>query len=212
MAVFDKNGDLKQDARDVLYELGNVGVGTAAMAIGSIREMEIRIDPPNVIAVKSDIFAEIDYDPEQVVVSVSTRMSDTLDGSILFLLSREFVRNTVYKMTEECFDDEELMKNEDSVSALREMINYTTAGYAKVIGSYLELPVYISSASVGLSKARNIVQDVIANASIKADKMACVNTKFTIVDEDGNKTDEVGQVLIFPDAKSIEKFIEIMRD
>ena len=57
------------------------------------------------------------------MVGVATKMSDTLDGSILFLLSKEFVHNTVYKMTEETFSDEELLANEDSVSALQEMIN-----------------------------------------------------------------------------------------
>lgn len=56
MNIFKTNGELEQDAIDVLYELGNVGVGTAIMAIGNIRQMEIHIDTPNVITVKSDIF------------------------------------------------------------------------------------------------------------------------------------------------------------
>lgn len=146
------------------------------------------------------------------MVGVATKMSDTLDGSILFLLSKEFVHNTVYKMTEETFSDEELLANEDSVSALQEMINYMTAGYAKVIGSYLDMPVFISSASVGMNRAQNIVHDVVVNSKNEIKKIACVNTKFTIVDEEGKKTDEAGQVLIFPDEKRIEKFVEIMGD
>lgn len=212
MNIFKKDGELKQDAIDVLYELGNVGAGTAIMTIGNIRQMEIHTEIPNVITVKSDIFSEIDYNPKQVVVGVTTKMSDTLDGSILFLLSKEFVHNMVYEMTEENYSDDELLKNEDSVSALQEMINYMTAGYAKVIGSYLGMPIYISSASIGMDKAQNIVENVVANSESRIKKIACVNTKFTIVDENGKKTDETGQVLIFPDVKSIEKFMEIMED
>ena len=34
----------------------------------------------------------------------------------------------------------------------------------------------------------------------------------TFEDEEGKKTDEAGQVLIFPDEKRIEKFVEIMGD
>lgn len=208
--VFDGTGKLKPEAFDVLYELGNVGVGTAVMAIGNIRGMEIRINTPNVIAIGKDIFSEIDYDPQQIVIGVATKVSDAFDGSILFLLSREFVHNTVYEMTEEDFSDEDLLKNEDSVSAIREMINYMTAGYAKVIGTYFELPVYISAPTVGISRAEDIVHKVMDSLDSKVDKIACVNTQFTMIDEGGDKTDEAGCVLIFPDEKSIERFIDIM--
>lgn len=212
MNIFDVDGELKESVADVLYELGNVGVGTAIMTIGNIRNLEIKIGTPSVITMKSDIFSEIEYDPDQVMVGVATKMSDTLDGSILFMLSREFVRNTVYQMTDEHYSDQELLENEDSVSALQEMINYMTAGYAKVIGSYLGMPVYISSASVGIDKAQNIIQEVVQNAPGKIDRIACVNTRFTVIGENGTKTDEAGQVLIIPDEVSINKFIEIMGD
>lgn len=210
MAVFNGDGELKQEAKEVLYEIGNMGVGTAIMPIGNIREMEFRISTPNVITLQEDIFSEIDYDPEQVVVGASTRLDDNFQGSILFLLSKEFVRNTVHIMTEESYDDTELMENEDSVSAIHEMINYMTAGYAKVIGAYLNTPIYISTARVGMEKAGKVIQDVMGASGKTVNKIACVNTQFTIVDEDGVKTDESGQVLIFPDEKCIEAFIEIM--
>lgn len=113
-------------------------------------------------------------------------------------------------MTEEHFEDKELLVNEDSVSAIREMINYMTAGYAKVIGTYFNLPVYISAPTVGLHKAKDIVNNVVNQLPHSVEKIACVNTNFTMIDENGNKTDEAGRVLIFPDEKSIERFIEIM--
>lgn len=212
MKIYEANGELNREAIDVLYELGNVGVGTAVTAIGNIRQMEIHIDTPNVIAVKKDIFSEIGYDPEQIIVAVTTRMIETVEGSILFLLSKEFVQNTVSKMTGEEFSEEKLLESEDGLSALQELINYMTAGYAKVIGSYLETPVFVSASSVGLDKARKIVQDAIAGSAGRVEKVACVNTRFTIVDEKGRKTDESGRVLIIPDEKSIQKFMEIMED
>ena len=162
------------------------------------------------ITIKEDLFFEIHYDPDQIVVGVTTRLSESFDGSILFLLSREFVRNTVYIITEENYDDRELMENEDSLSAIQEMINYMTAGYAKVIGAYLNAPIYISPASVGLNKVKDVVKGVLDQAGSKISKIACVNTRFTIIDESGQKTDETGQVLILPDEKCIESFMEIM--
>lgn len=210
MKIFESDGKLKEEARDVLYEIGNVGVATAVLPIGNIREMEIRIEAPNVVTLKSDIFSEIEYDPEQVVVGVTTRLHDTFEGSILFLLSKEFVRNTVQIMTDEEYDDKQLMEDEDCLSAIQEIINYMTAGYAKAIGSYLNVPVYISAASVGMDKAQDVVRTALTQAPGEVNHMACVNTRFTIVDEHGKKTDEVGQVLIFPDEKCIESFIELM--
>lgn len=210
MAVFDSQGELKQEAIEALYEIGSEGVGTAIVPIGNIREMEIRIETPNVIAEKSKLFTEIDYNPEQIVIGVTTNLNNVLKGSILFLLSKEFVSNTVWKITEETYTDEELLVNEDSISAIREIINYMTAGYAKVIGTYLHMPVYISSPSVGINRAQNMVEEAVVHIDNKVDKVVCVNTKFTIVDDSGKKTDEVGRVLIFPDEECIEKFIDIM--
>ena len=204
------NGEIDPDVKDVLYEIGNVGVGTAIIPIGNLRQMEFFINTPNVFSMDQDIFHKIDYDPEQVVVGVITRMNDAFEGGIIFLLSKEFVRNTVHIMTEESYSDEELMTNEDSVSAIHEMINYMTAGYAKVIGSYLNAPVFISTASIGMDKAKNIVQSVLEHAGKGAGQIACVNTKFTVVDNKGKKTDETGQALIIPDQKSIEEFLKIM--
>ncbi|MDD3369557.1 MAG: hypothetical protein PHP50_11865 [Lachnospiraceae bacterium] len=210
MAVFNIDGELKPEAKDVLYEIGNVGVGTAIIPIGNIREMEIKINTPKVVTTEKNLLEELSYDPNQIVVGVTTKMNDTFDGSILFMLSREFVHNMVNIMTDEDFDDEQLLKNEDSISAIQEMINYMTAGYAKVIGAYLNVPVFISAASLGMDKVKNVVDAVMNREGVKVDRIAYVNTEFTIIDEAGKKTDEVGQVLIFPDEKCIEAFIEIM--
>lgn len=210
MNIFDNSGELQKDAVDVLYELGNMGVATAVMTIGNIRGIEIHVDMPNVITVTNNIFSEINFEPEQVMIAVTTKLDNTLKGSILFLLSKKFIRNTLYQMTDVMYSDEEMLKDEESVSAIQEIINYMTAGYAKVIGAYLNEPIYISSAKIGMDKAKNILHDMIENEDRKTDKIACVNTMFSIVDEDGNKTDETGQVLIFPHEQSIKKFIDIM--
>lgn len=212
MEILDQNGDLKQDAADVLYELGNVGVGTAVVAIGNIRKLQIQISTPNVLLVEDDIFSQIAYDSEQVIAAVGTRLNQTMEGRLLFLFSREFVRNTVYHMTGEQYPDEELLKNEDSLSALHEIVNYMTAGYAQMIGSYLGIPVYINTAEIGIEKARVVVEEFLGRSDAAGKKVACVNTRFTIADEEGRETDETGHVLIFPEEESIEKFMEIMKN
>lgn len=210
--IYDVNGELQQDAIDVLHELGNMGVATAVMPIGNIREVKIKVAIPNIITIKDDIFSEIVYDPEQVVVGVTTRLNEALDGSVLFLLSREFIRNTIFEMTGIEFSDEELLKDEDSVSAIQEVVNYMTAGYVKVIGSYLKVPVYISAISIGMDKVSTLIHSITKQQSHGIEQIACVNTRFTVVDEKGKYANESGQVLIFPDEKCVEKFMDIMRE
>lgn len=212
MSVYDKNGELNQEAIDVLYELGNVGVATAVMPIGNMREIKISVDIPEVVTVEKDLLSEISYDPEQIVVSVATKMNDTLSGTILFLLSKDFIKNTIYEMTEMEFSDEELLTDADSFSALQEIINYMTAGYAKVMGAYLNIPVYISDITIGLDKVSSIVEGIVEKSQKKMEKLAYVNTRFARKDDAGNSSNEFGQVLMFPDQQCIEKFIEIMED
>ncbi len=212
MKVFNDKGEMNQEAVDVLYELGNVGVATAVMPIGNLREIKISVDTPDVITVENDVLSEIDYDPNQVVIGVATEMNNTLKGSILFFLSKEFIKNSIYEMTEMEFSDDELLTNEDCYSAIQEIVNYMTAGYAKVIGSYLKVPVYMSKISIGFDKISTIIHNTMKNSEHNIEKIACVNTRFTIIDEKGNNSNESGQVLIFPDNECIEKFIEIMEE
>lgn len=212
MKIYDNDGNLKQDVIDVLYELGNMGVATAVMPIGNLREIKIKVAIPNVITVKDNATDEIAYDPEQIVVCVMTKLDKTLSGSILFLFSKEFLRNTIYEMIGLQFSDDELLEDEDCLSAIAEVVNYMTAGYAKVIGAYLHVPVYICAISIGMEKVRTIVEGILAPANGRPQKMACVDTKFTIVNERGVNTNETGQVLIFPDDACIQRFMEIMED
>lgn len=217
MDVFDRNGRLSPCVADVLYELGNIGVGKAIIPIVNIRQVQIRIGTPSIFTVQKDIHSVLEHEPGQIAIGVTTKMDQSLDGILLFLLSRAFVRNTIYQMTGELYGKEDFPLGEDSLSALNEMINYMTAGYAKMIGAYLQLPIYISSPVVGQNRVNAIVDDLFHKPMEGIPKSAlhqaaCVNTRFTVVDKAENETGECGHVLIFPNEACIEKFMELMAE
>ena len=51
MKLFDQSGKLDADVQDILYELGNVGVGMASITIGRLLGVRIELVSPNVISV-----------------------------------------------------------------------------------------------------------------------------------------------------------------
>ena len=51
MEVFDQNGKLDSDVQDVLYELGNAGVGMATATIGKILGVRVALATPVVVPV-----------------------------------------------------------------------------------------------------------------------------------------------------------------
>ena len=211
MNIFNKDGEITDSVADVLYELGNVGIGTATKEIGNLRKMQIKIGKPNIVAYSPDLLKIIECKPDEIVVGVSTKIGSSLGVSLLFLLGKEFVQNTVERMTGEMFTEEEILKNELSLSAVTEMMNYMSSGYAKVIGSYLNVPVFLSPFNIGIEKTETMIHDVLCETSENIQKIVCVNTQFTLMENDGHKTNETGKVLIFPDEKSIHKFADIMK-
>ena len=50
MKLFDQSGKLDADVQDILYELGNVGVGMASITIGRLLGVRIELVSPNVIS------------------------------------------------------------------------------------------------------------------------------------------------------------------
>lgn len=167
---------------------------------------------PEVVKTSRDIFSQLQYQPDQIMVGVKTKIDTSSGGSILFLLSMDFVQNTVETMLGQPVEREKILEDEDCLSAVEEIINYMTAGYSKVIGAYLNAPIFISTASIGIEPVKNILEETLQELPKEKQQVAYVNTTFSAVDEDGNKTKENGQVLIFPENSSIEGLIRIMKD
>lgn len=212
MRIFSTSGKLSEDARDVLYEIGNMGAGTATIRLGEVRQMRIVLDSPKVITMDEDVFSSIQILPNQIPLGVILKMQGRYSGSMLFMLSLEFIENTVYDMLCEHVEKDQLLINEDSFSAIEELVNVMSASYSKMIGSYLGESVYISPVMLGVEDAKELFAMALKESDRETDKIASVHMGFSVIDEHGEKTNESAQIIICPDEDLIKKFVEIMNE
>ena len=106
MELFGRDGKLDEDVQDVLYELGNVGVGMASVTIGRLLGVRIELASPNVIPVTevSDqtLLTHIGEDD----AGIWMHFAEPMRGLVLFILNRSFVYDVVDKMTGKPYEGE----------------------------------------------------------------------------------------------------------
>ena len=68
MELFQGNGQLDEDVEDILYELGNVGVGMVSTTIGSMLGVRAEIGIPVITKADMHIVEQIDKKREEHVM------------------------------------------------------------------------------------------------------------------------------------------------
>lgn len=209
MKLFSQDGKLDTDVQDVLYELGNVGVGMASITMGRILGVRIELASPNVIPVAgmSDqtLLSHIGEDD----VGIWMRFAPPLCGSVLFILKCSFVYGVVDKMTGMQCEEEQLYTNEIAFSAVTEFANMLSAAYMKAVGNYTNMRIYLSPYMFMIKNERIKLGTKLPEKEVKADQAIWVETKFQLLEE-GGKTDDAGRVVMLPDDDTVEMLMKAL--
>ena len=91
MKIYDENGLIDSDVQEVLYELGNVGLGMASVAIGKLMGLRLNIGVPKVMTAEQ--LLEDDCDTEERI-GILLDFERDMGGSMIFLLKEEFIQKT----------------------------------------------------------------------------------------------------------------------
>lgn len=202
------NGKVDPDIADTLYELSNVGVGMASIALGKMLGVSISIGIPSVVPVEVNIDAIVRDDPEKIAIGIIMSLERTLSGAVLFLIDSLFLTELIQKLIgKELFGDE-LVEDEDSLSAISEVANIMGASYMKAIGSYTGIRIYLSPVMVGVDMIGALISYPIAELGINNADAICVDTSFAVMGEQQQKT--VGRVIMFPNESSVSQIIEAL--
>lgn len=212
MEVFDQNGKLDSDVQDVLYELGNAGVGMATATIGKILGVRVALATPVVVPVgeQSD---KILHDLMQLDnVGIWMKFQEPLKGSVLFILKQNFVYDVVEKMTGTHYDGNELYEDEVAFSAVKEFANMLAAAYTKAIGKYTSIRIYMSPSMLVLNKERVSLGDILQNQGTDSKKAIWVETSFQLLNQEGkgDETIGLGKVVMLPDADTVQMLAEAL--
>ena len=199
MNIFNEEGLIDSDAQDVLYELGNAGLGSASITIGRIMGLRLQIGVPH-IAPMNEKLAEkmVNLDGK---LGIMMKFQKTLKGSMFISIKEEFVDKVVEKMTE----DEDISCDEtERMSVVQEFANIICAAYLKAVGRYTDMRIYV--------KPSDFNDIAIDDIMTKCHKAICIDTGFKVIYENGDFLDDVGHVVMLPDEESAGKLIEPLCD
>lgn len=210
MNLFDQEGKLDEDVEDILYELGNVGVGMASITIGRLLGVRVELDTPNVVPVQdmSDrtLLAHID----QESIGICMRFLEPMNGSVLFILKRTFVYDVVEKMTGMRYEDETLYEEEVAFSAVTEFANMLSAAYMKAVGKYTGMRIFMSPSMLVFEKERISMGDMLDKQELTVSRAIWIETSFQLLDEAGEKTSDFGRVIMLPDDDTVEMLMQAL--
>ena len=196
-------GYIDYEIKDILYEIGNVGLGMASITVGKIMGVRMHIGVPSIVPVNDELTLQLQENDKKITILMD--FQKTLRGSMLFILETGFVNEVINKMGGQeamAFDENE------RISVIQEFANMLCAAYLKAVGQYTGIRLYVKPAGIKIKETDGIIKQTIDKLTSDCKKAICVDTGFSIVYENGEVIDDVGHVVMLPDEESVEKLIE----
>ena len=194
MKLFQGNGQLDEDVEDILYELGNVGVGMVSTTIGSMLGVRAEIGIPVITKAEK--------------IGIYLNFANTLNGAVLLLMDMQFIHQIVEVLLEQPVAEQKLLTDEESASAIAEFANIIVASYMNAMGSYTGIRIFVTPVSVKLGYADELVEDALQNLNLCCNEAICVNTGLSTIDANGGGLSDVGHFIMMPDDESVQKIME----
>lgn len=123
MELFQGNGQLDEDVEDILYELGNVGVGMVSTTIGSMLGVRAEIGIPVITKADMHIVEQIDKKQTEKI-GIYLNFANTLNGAVLLLMDMQFIHQIVEVLLEQPVAEQKLLTDEESASAIAEICQH----------------------------------------------------------------------------------------
>ena len=92
MQLFNGDGSLEEEVEDILYELGNVGVGMVSTTIGQILGVRAEIGIPVVTKADMHILEHVEKS-DTPKIGIYLNFANTLNGAVLLLLDMGFIHD-----------------------------------------------------------------------------------------------------------------------
>jgi chemotaxis protein CheY-P-specific phosphatase CheC len=209
MNLFNCDGSLEEDVEDILYELGNVGVGMVSTTLGQILKVRVEIGIPVVTKADDSIMAHIKKNDTQKV-GIFLDFANTLSGSVLVLLDMDFVKDVVEVFMGEKVSEDKLLTDKESISAIGEFAHVVVASYMNAMGSYTGIRIYVTPVEVKKGMTGELIKETLQHLNRNCSEALCVNTGMLITDSDGERLNDVGHIIMMPDDASVAKIVEAM--
>ena len=149
-------GDFNDIQLDVLKELGNIGSGNAATALATMTGKCIDMSVPVVKMLKYSELTDLLGGPENLIVGILIDVVGELNGTIMFLLEKEFTHEMINTLLGTVTEDFAQLTEMD-MSVIQEIGNILSASYINSIASLTGLSINISVPAIAVDMAGAIL-------------------------------------------------------
>lgn len=192
--TYEEMNDLELD---ILKEIGSIGGGNAATALSSMLSAKVNMSLPKVEILDFNEALVNVGDPEEVVAAILVEMSGELSGIMLFILTKEFSDEILFRMlgkTEADFFE----LNEIDSSVLMEIGNIVISSYITAMASLVNMSVELSVPQLAVNMLGGIMSVPIAMMGQHSDRIMMITGEFKI---DGKALNS--NMLLLPDVESL---------
>lgn len=182
---------------DILKEIGSIGGGNAATALSSMLNAKVNMSLPKVEILDFNEALNNVGDPEEVVAAILVEMSGELGGIMLFILTKQFSDEILFRMlgkTESNFFELE----EIDSSVLMEIGNIVISSYITAMSSLVNMSVELSVPQLAVNMLGGIMSVPIAMMGQHSDRIMMITGEFKI---DGKALNS--NMLLLPDVESL---------
>lgn len=182
---------------DILKEIGSIGGGNAATALSSMLNAKVNMSLPKVEILDFNEALSNVGDPEEVVAAILVEMSGELGGIMLFILTKQFSDEILFRMlgkTESNFFELE----EIDSSVLMEIGNIVISSYITAMSSLVNMSVELSVPQLAVNMLGGIMSVPIAMMGQHSDRIMMITGEFKI---DGKALNS--NMLLLPDVESL---------
>jgi chemotaxis protein CheC len=132
--------NLNAQQEDVLREIGNIGAGTAATAMGQLLNKTVLINVPKVSLLSMDQLTPADFsiNTQEISIIVASKILGALRGGMFVLFSHKSALTLIDILLERKMGSTELFNLSDA-SALTESSHILCGSYLNAVGEFLNL-------------------------------------------------------------------------
>ncbi len=191
--TYEEMNDLELD---ILKEIGGIG-GNAATALSSMLSAKVNMSLPKVEILDFNEALVNVGDPEEVVAAILVEMSGELSGIMLFILTKEFSDEILFRMLGKTEADFFELDEIDS-SVLMEIGNIVISSYITAMASLVNMSVELSVPQLAVNMLGGIMSVPIAMMGQHSDRIMMITGEFKI---DGKALNS--NMLLLPDVESL---------
>ena len=192
--TYEEMNDLELD---ILKEIGSIGGGNAATALSSMLSAKVNMSLPKVEILDFNEALVNVGDPEEVVAAILVEMSGELSGIMLFILTKEFSDEILFRMLGKTEADFFELDEIDS-SVLMEIGNIVISSYITAMASLVNMSVELSVPQLAVNMLGGVMSVPIAMMGQHSDRIMMITGEFKI---DGKALNS--NMLLLPDVESL---------